>query len=251
MDHARILNFLNSLQNQDCTQQMDNSQCSKESLRSLYEKFTKEYSLQRARTLSREERLANHLTSNSLSYGEIEFTSLSMVFQQVQPNKGGVFYDLGSGIGKSVIAASLMHQFDICKGIEYLHSLHEQACKLKQEVEKQKSLIEQEMEQIGVYDYQQPKIEFIQGDFRELDWSDGTFLFASTTCFDPDLMKQLSKKAADLKEGSYFITVTKTLEPQIGWDLIKSIKVQLSWGLATIHIQQKKMIQVQQQQIQL
>ncbi|CAD8070341.1 unnamed protein product [Paramecium primaurelia] len=223
MDHARILNFLNSLQNQACmikqegridTQQTDNAQCPKESLKSLYEKFTKDYSLQRARTLSREERLANHLTSNSLSYGEIEFTSLSVVFQQVKPKKGGVFYDLGSGIGKSVIAASLMHQFDICKGIELLHSLHEQACKLKQEVEKQKTLIVDEMEQIGIKEYQQPKIEFINGDFQELDWSDGTFLFASTTCFEPDLMKQLSKKAIDLKEGSYFITVTKTLEPQ-------------------------------------
>ncbi|CAK86986.1 unnamed protein product (macronuclear) [Paramecium tetraurelia] len=208
MDHARILNFLNSLQNQDSTQQSDNTQSSQESLKSLYEKITKEYSLQRARTLSREERLANHLTSNSLSYGEIEFKSLSMVFQCVSPKKGGVFYDLGSGIGKGVIAASLMHQFDICKGIECLHSLHEQACNLKQE-----------MEQIGVYEYQLPKIEFINGDVRELDWTDGTFLFASTTCFDPDLMKQLSKKAADLKEGSYFITVTKTLDPQTGWDL--------------------------------
>ncbi|CAD8168058.1 unnamed protein product [Paramecium octaurelia] len=243
MDHARILNFLNSLQNQESTQQSDHTQSSQESLKSLYEKITKEYSLQRARTLSREERLANHLTSNSLSYGEIEFKSLSMVFQYVSPKKGGVFYDLGSGIGKGVIAASLMHQFDICKGIECLHSLHEQACNLKEEVEKQKCLIEQEMEQIGVYDYQLPKIEFINGDVRELDWTDGTFLFASTTCFDPDLMKQLSKKAADLKEGSYFITVTKTLDPQTGWDLVKSIKVQLSWGLATIHIQQKKMIQ--------
>ncbi|CAD8177971.1 unnamed protein product [Paramecium pentaurelia] len=243
MDHARILNFLNSLQNQDSTQQIDNTQSSQESLKSLYEKITKDYSLQRARTLSREERLANHLTSNSLSYGEIDFISLSLVFQCVSPKKGGVFYDLGSGIGKSVIAASLMHQFNICKGIEFLHSLHEQACKLKEEVEKQKCIIEQEMEQIGIYDYQLPKIEFINGDVRELDWTDGTFLFASTTCFDPDLMKQLSKKAADLKEGSYFITVTKTLEPQSSWDLIKSIKVQLSWGLATIHIQQKKMIQ--------
>lgn len=26
----------------------------------------------------------------------------------------------------------------------------------------------------------------------KLDWSDGTFLFASTTCFEPDLMNQLS-----------------------------------------------------------
>ncbi|CAK94898.1 unnamed protein product (macronuclear) [Paramecium tetraurelia] len=248
MDHARILSFLNSLQKQACTQQMDNAQCPKESLKSLYEKFTKEYSLQRARVrnygiinLDLEQRREGGQSfdiqfsfvwgnSKQICLKQKEFTSLSVVFQQVSPKKGGVFYDLGSGIGKSVIAASLMHQFDICKGIEFLHSLHEQACKLKQEVEKQKSLIEEEMEQIGIKDYHQPKIEFINGDFQELDWSDGTFLFASTTCFEPDLMNQLSKKAEDLKEGSYFITVTKTLEPQTCWDLIKSIQVQLSWG---------------------
>ena len=35
-----------------------------------------------------------------------------------KPTEGGIFYDLGSGIGKGVIAASLLHKFNICKGIE-------------------------------------------------------------------------------------------------------------------------------------
>lgn len=39
-------------------------------------------------------------------------------------NDGGVFYDLGSGAGKGVIAASLLHPFERCCGIELLDSLH-------------------------------------------------------------------------------------------------------------------------------
>jgi len=44
---------------------------------------------------------------------------------------GGVFYDLGSGAGKGVLAASLLHPFDKCCGIELLESLHEMGLELK------------------------------------------------------------------------------------------------------------------------
>jgi hypothetical protein len=40
------------------------------------------------------------------------------------PHNDCVFYDLGSGVGKAVIAASLMYNFTSCCGIEILESLH-------------------------------------------------------------------------------------------------------------------------------
>jgi hypothetical protein len=40
---------------------------------------------------------------------------------------GGVFYDLGSGTGKVVLAAALLHSFSACCGIELLAGLHEVA----------------------------------------------------------------------------------------------------------------------------
>jgi len=36
---------------------------------------------------------------------------------------GGSFYDLGSGTGRAVIAAALLHDFDWCYGIELMDSL--------------------------------------------------------------------------------------------------------------------------------
>jgi hypothetical protein len=40
------------------------------------------------------------------------------------PSNGAVFYDLGSGIGKTLIAASVLFNFSICRGIECLEALH-------------------------------------------------------------------------------------------------------------------------------
>ena len=37
---------------------------------------------------------------------------------------GGKFYDLGSGTGKPVIAAAILHNFDVCVGIEILEGLY-------------------------------------------------------------------------------------------------------------------------------
>ena len=39
-------------------------------------------------------------------------------------NRGGIFYDLGSGTGKGVIGAAILHNFDVCYGIEYLEGLY-------------------------------------------------------------------------------------------------------------------------------
>ena len=40
------------------------------------------------------------------------------------PSNGAVFCDLGSGIGKTLIAASVLFNFSICRGIECLEALH-------------------------------------------------------------------------------------------------------------------------------
>ena len=41
----------------------------------------------------------------------------------VLQGSGGVFYDLGSGTGKPVLAATILHDFSECVGIEYLEGL--------------------------------------------------------------------------------------------------------------------------------
>jgi hypothetical protein len=61
------------------------------------------------------------------------FSIIKKKFNLLQ-EPGGIFYDLGSGAGKGVIAASLLHPFDRCTGIEFLESLHKMSLELKGKV---------------------------------------------------------------------------------------------------------------------
>lgn len=71
-----------------------------------------------------------------------------------------MFYDLGSGSGKVLIAASLSYSFFKCtlrliwgKGIEYLESLYDISMGLKRKVEEERENINQEVSEIVKADY--------------------------------------------------------------------------------------------------
>ena len=48
-----------------------------------------------------------------------------------------------------------------------------------------------------------------EGSFLDFDWSDGDVVFANSTCFDDELMMDMSKKAEKLKAGALIVTFTK------------------------------------------
>jgi hypothetical protein len=85
-----------------------------------------------------------------------------------------------------------------------------------------------------------PEFEVINGDFLNYDWTDASFVFANSTCFTPELMQSLAKKAEELKPGAFFVTFTKKL-PVISnnWDLRLGFRRLMSWGIATIYIHKK------------
>lgn len=84
-----------------------------------------------------------------------------------------------------------------------------------------------------------PDIILDKGSFLEYDWSDATFVFANSTCFDPVLMDQLGQLGKNLKIGAYFITLTKRLTSPY-FRLIDSTVYTMSWGFATVHIHQRE-----------
>lgn len=48
----------------------------------------------------------------------------------IMQRRGGYFYDLGCGTGKPLVAAALLHEFDVCCGIECLEGLFTAAVEL-------------------------------------------------------------------------------------------------------------------------
>jgi hypothetical protein len=77
---------------------------------------------------------------------------------------------------------------------------------------------------------------------------------ANSTCFDQKLLIEIAKKCQGLKVGDWVFTLTKKLpsnfeEEESGeeteeihtpdWECVMSIKREMSWGLATVHLQRK------------
>ena len=65
--------------------------------------------------------------SVSLTYGEIDFFSLSCILEKLGIKKGDVFVDLGHGTGKAIICASLLYGtlLSLCVGIELIPELYQ------------------------------------------------------------------------------------------------------------------------------
>ena len=85
-----------------------------------------------------------------------------------------------------------------------------------------------------------PILEIINGDFLKYDWSSCNLIFANSTCFSPELMKNLSGKADELKQGAFFITFTKKL-PDLSdkWEVCDGFRRLMSWGIATVYVHRK------------
>ena len=88
----------------------------------------KSYALSHGQLISRSQRDSSQYYDPSLAYGEISLETLHDIFRRMaihgfNANFGGKFVDIGSGLGRLVIAGLLLHDFDSCLGIEILSDL--------------------------------------------------------------------------------------------------------------------------------
>ena len=64
-----------------------------------------------------------------LTYGEFDLDDFFELLRAAAPREGETFVDVGSGCGRLVLAAALVHNWRACVGIEMLGDLHELATK--------------------------------------------------------------------------------------------------------------------------
>lgn len=159
-------------------------------------------------------------------YGEIDSTSLLALLSLIRPGSSTVFYDLGSGSGKAVLACAMV--FDIKKacGIELFPAL-DQAAK-------------QQLAQLALmqdYPVISQKIEFVCGNFLDANLTDATIIFISATALFGDTWIRLNQKLEQLTHSPIIITTTKKL---LSWrsKVHHQTRVQMSWGRVTAYIQQ-------------
>ena len=192
------------------------------------------------RKLSNKERNDNG-SNNSLNYGEIDYESFYQTLSTLKRletsdknnyiTQNKVFYDLGCGTGKALVAVRLTEDFKKVHGVEIMSSLY-------QEGKKRIDIFNSKLNDKGLLlTYNEP-ITIQQGDILEVDWSDGDIVFCNSTAFCPDLMEKLSKKASQLKIDSIVITYTKALSDDC-FKIIDKSRIKASWGACSALIHKK------------
>ena len=96
-----------------------------------------------------------------------------------------------------------------------------------------------------------PKFDVSFGDMFTYDWHDADMIFANSTCFNNPMMENLYEQSLKCKKGTFFLTMSKKLpyaevvsegntpKESLQWEHVHAIKLQMSWGKATINIQRK------------
>lgn len=158
-------------------------------------------------------------------YGEIEPQSFIALLSLTQPNGNTVFYDLGSGTGKAVLACAMVYPVKQACGIEVFpvldHAANQQLAALNQ---------------IANYQTRAESIRFMCENFLDSSLSDATLIFISATGLFGDTWEQLNHKLEQLKQPPIIITTSKKLlSPH--FRILHKTRVQMSWGVVNAYIQ--------------
>ncbi|KTC76994.1 hypothetical protein [Legionella brunensis] len=161
-------------------------------------------------------------------YGEIDFESFIALLSLCNPNAATIFYDLGSGTGKAVIACALV--FDIQKscGIEILPALHQCA-----------QMQQKQLRQSAGYQEKAERITFILGDLLETDFRNASIVFINATAFFGEYWFAISRHMEQLKPGAIVISTSKALLSN-RFIISKTTAVTMSWGIVNAYIQERQ-----------
>jgi precorrin-6B methylase 2 len=165
---------------------------------------------------------------SNLLYGELPFETFKLIVEKANPQKDGVFYDLGSGTGRIAIEAHILCDFRKVVGIELLDGLHDKACEIKAIFDK--SVKPQIIQHIGTRE-----LDIIKGDLFKFNYSDADFIFMNHPIKDSDLFLQLEAKLVEeLKPGTKIVTIIRALKnPK--FKSLGSQTFKFSWGDSTAH----------------
>eukprot|EP00455_Lapot_gusevi_P003572 TRINITY_DN1145_c0_g1_i3.p1 TRINITY_DN1145_c0_g1~~TRINITY_DN1145_c0_g1_i3.p1 ORF type:complete len:495 (-),score=121.47 TRINITY_DN1145_c0_g1_i3:184-1668(-) len=215
-----------------------------ENLRIGYRKFERVFESSDGGRISQSERRNQNLQNcKSFTYGEIEFVSFGAILATALAAPGEVFYDLGCGAGKALIAAELINPFSKCIGVEFLAGLAELAQSNIQRYLSDASLwpswrnaaapAPADSEQAG--SVLAPHLEVVHTDMLQHPWwLDADVIYTSSICFEDELYNQLTERFTRMKPGARICTL-KTLPPE-HFDLLDRGWFRMSWGKCIVYI---------------
>ncbi len=160
-------------------------------------------------------------------YGEIVFGPFIALLSLAKPNQNTVFYDLGSGTGKAVLASAMVFNMEKCVGIELFQSLHNAA--------RQQCLA---LHALDDFLPATGNIRFIHDNFLSCKLEDATLVYINATGFIGETWTLVSHR---IEETATCLTVISTSKPlrTKAFIVTKVTSVQMSWGVVRAYIHQR------------
>jgi len=151
------------------------------------------------------------------------------------PDQNGVFWDLGCGVGKVVVAAGCFHPFTQCWGAEGLRNLTELGDKMV-EGWRRSEQYNKEAAYFKDIVFRMSTIDICESD----GWVDNTTVcFCHSTCFSDEMMERITERAKGMNVGCLFITTTRPLPDDKLWYKIGEDIIEMSWGKAKVFFHEK------------
>jgi len=150
------------------------------------------------------------------------------------------------GSGKGCIAAAFLYPFSRCTGYELLEKIHLMAKKnrLKYDINFRKFLTNPEYNNLNLFPNhtKKPELSFYKKDFLEENWSNASFVFSNSTCYDNRTWERIVYQSQQLKKGAFLVNTTKNLPKNISnnWVSLPSFQRLMSWGVSTVFIHRKR-----------
>lgn len=164
------------------------------------------------------------------TYGEFDFgffaKLLDMAHDLVLHNdpdaiwSDQVFVDIGSGTGRLVFAASALHPWKLCRGIEILPTIHQAALDSAESLpfdhddRSKRFLVTDENHHIPI-----SPIEFVCGSFEDpyLFWGDADIIFCFSTCLPSVALENLAQSIARQCKPHTIVITTDYMLPLQGY----------------------------------
>lgn len=134
--------------------------------------------------------------------------------------------DLGSGIGKPVVAAALLFPFRRAVGVELLPSLHALATSAAARL-------------VNTNHSSPPSIEFVCGDLFQQDVTDADLVFVASTGFDARMFARLAAHLATMRAGSVVLTLSLPL-PGTDFEVALEQRYRFSWGNCSVFFARRR-----------
>jgi len=188
-----------------------------EERKALFEEIFAEYPANKVKLASIEERKANGKEEDrSLTYGELDFITVNNLITMLKNQHtrfyagSGIFLDVGSGCGKTCVAAALAHQFEKVVGVETIACLDEFAQKANEKYK--------EVTLAGDPAPEKAEIQFIKGDFvtdlaatLEPFAAQVAVCVANCACFGEEQLNALATLATKMSDNAIFVTYSQEL----------------------------------------